>query len=647
MAARLVSVYARFGVVTDARKVFDATPIEGLSNLLLWNSILRATVVNGYYEEGLELYDKMRKIGIWPDGYTLPLIIRACKFMDSFDLCRNVHSLVFQMGFQNHLHAVNELIGMYGKLGRMDDARHLFDRMGTRSYISWNTMISGYAFNYDSDGAFDMFQRMELEGLEPNPVTWTSLLSSHARRGQNEETIRLFDRMRIRGIRATAEALAVVLSVCSDLVAVGRGKVIHGYVIKGGFEDYLFVKNAMICMYGKCGDVEEARNLFLDMETKSLVSWNVLITSYAESGLCDEAFAIFSQLDASADNPKCRPNVVSWSTVIDGFASMGRGMESLELFRQMQLAKVMASCVTVSIVLSICAELAALNLGREVHGHGVRGLMDGNILVGNGLINMYTKCGSFEQAHLVFDKMDGRDLISWNSMIAGYGVHGLGESALRIFYQMIKSGIKPDSVTFVAVLSACSHAGFVHEGRRLFNQMISEFTIEPQMEHYACMVDLLGRAGFLQEAIDIVRSMPVEPNDCVWSALLNSCRVNKNTDIAEETASHILNRNSETTGSYMLLSNIYAASGRWEDSARVRISANTKGLKKVRGQSWIEVKKQVFAFSAGNTLQPGSEEVYGILEELALHMESECSTLDSSIFEQNVDVDDTKLILPA
>lgn len=632
-----MSVYARFGLVIHARKVFDEIPFEGLSNMLLWNSILRASVSNGYYEEGLKLHDKMRKLGVWADGFTLPLVIKACAVMGGLNLCKNVHSHVLQMGFQNHLHVVNELVGMYGKLGRMEDARRLFDRMAVRSYISWNTMVSGYAFNYDCDGAFEMFRKMELEGLEPNPVTWTSLLSSHARCGQNEETVELFGVMRMRGIGATAEVLAVVLSVCADMVAVGRGKVIHGYVIKGGFENYLFVKNALIYMYGKCGDVKYAQNLFLEMETKNLVSWNALITSHAESGLCDEAFAIFSQLETSDDCPMIRPNVISWSAVIDGFASKGQGEESLKLFRQMQLAKVMATCVTISSVLSICAELAALNLGREIHGYVVRALMDSNILVGNGLINMYTKCGSFEEAHLVFEKIDGRDLVSWNSMISGYGLHGLGEKALKTFDQMIKCGFKPDNVTFVAVLSACSHAGLVSEGRRLFNEMTLEFRVEPQMEHYACMVDLLGRAGLLQEASDIVKNMPMEPNDCVLGALLNSCRMYKNTDVAEETASHIFNKSSETTGNYMLLSNIYAASGRWEDSARTRISAKTKGLKKIPGQSWIEVKKKVYVFSAGNTLQPGLGEVYGILEELALQMESECRTVHYSIFGQSVD----------
>ncbi|KAM7483847.1 hypothetical protein LguiB_008430 [Lonicera macranthoides] len=593
LAAGLVSSYARFGLLCDAQKVFETTTSECISNLLLWNSILRATVTNGEYQETLGLYLRMKNFGVGADGFTFPLVVRACAMIGNRRLCKILHCHVLEMGFQNHLHVVNELLGLYGKLGRMDDARQLFDRMVVRSHISWNTMVSGFSLTCDSDGALQMFRRMELEGLEPNPVTWTSLLSSHARCGHCRETLELYGVMRGRGIGATAEALAVVISVSADSDEFGRGEALHGYVVRGGFENYLFVKNSLICMYGKHGAVNDAEVLFSEMESKNIVTWNALITSYGESGLCDQAFALFSQLEKLDGHPLTRPNVISWCAVIGGFASKGRCEESMELFRQMQLANLVANSVTISCILSVCAELSALSLGREIHAHVIRGSMDGNVLVGNGLINMYTKCGSLRQGHWAFQKIDGKDLFSWNTMIAGYGMHGLGENALETFDQMIKDGYKPDGVTFVTVISACSHAGLVNEGRKLFDQMRREYRIEPQVEHYACMVDLLGRAGFLQEASGIVGSMPMEPNACVWGALLNSCRMYKNEDVAEETASQILSLDCAMTGSYMLLSNIYAASGRWGDSARVRLSARSRGLKKMPGQSWIVVKKKI------------------------------------------------------
>ncbi|KAF7831895.1 putative pentatricopeptide repeat-containing protein [Senna tora] len=592
LAAKLIAKYACFGFVMDARKVFDAIQVEDLENLLLWNSILRANVSHGYYEYALELYVKMRKLGFWPDGFSFPLIIRACSYMGSPTLCKIVHCHALQMGFRNHLHVVNELLNMYGKLGQMNDAFQLFERMVLRSHVSWNTMVSGYALNHDPLGASNIFKQMELEGLQPNAVTWTSLLSSHARCGLYERTLELFKVLRMSGIEISAETLAVVLSVCADMDAIDRGKELHSYIIKGGYEDYLFVKNALIGTYGKHGHLDDAHKLFFEIKIKNLISWNALISSYAEFGLCDEALSVFSQMEKSDDHQRVmRPNVISWSAVIGVFASRGRSEESLELFRKMQAAKVMANCVTIASILSVCAELAALNLGKEIHGYTVRALMDENILVVNGLINMYMKCGCFKEGHLVFNNTKIRDLISWNSIIGGFGMHGLGENALETFDEMIKSGMKPDNITFVVVLSACSHAGLVAEGREYFDRMVREFKIQPYIEHYACMVDLLGRAGLLQEASEIVRTMPVEPNECIWGALLNSCRMHKDMDITEEIVSHILSLKCEGTGSYMLLSNIYAESGRWNDSARFKILAKTKGLKKIPGQSWIEHNK--------------------------------------------------------
>ncbi|GLT75600.1 hypothetical protein SLA2020_473100 [Shorea laevis] len=643
LAARIVSIYARFGLVFYAQKLFDTSPFEHTSNLLLWNSILRANVSHGYIETALKIYVKMRKQGIFGDAFTFPLVIRACAFLGSSYVGKNIHNHVLQTGNQNCVHVVNELLGMYAKLGKMDVARHLFDKMCERNKISWNMMISGFALNYDCDGASEMLERMELEGLEPDDVTWTSLLSSHARCGRNQEALKLFDSMRMGGIRVSAEALAVMLSVCADLVAFNKGKAIHVYVVKCGFESHLFVKNALICLYGKHGNINDARNVFLEMENKNIVSWNGLITSYAEAGLCDEASALLSQLERSGNSSAMRPNVISWSAVIGAFASQGREEESLDLFRKMQLANIMANSVTISSVLSACAELVALNLGREIHGHVVRALMSKNILVANGLVNMYAKCGCLKEGHSVFEKIEVKDTISWNSMITGYGMNGHGEKALTTFHEMIEAGFQPDGVTFIAILSACSHAGLVAKGRKFFNMMIRDFGIKPQMEHYACMIDLLGRAGILQEAIDIIKGMPMEPNVCVWGALLNSCQMHKNTEVADQIASQILSPDLNETGGYMLLSNIYSASGRWEDSATVRISARTKGLKKIPGHSWIEVKKKVYMFSAGSTMQLGLEEVYCVLDELALQMESENHTFDDSFVEE--DGEEEKLAL--
>ncbi|KAK9099350.1 hypothetical protein Syun_026395 [Stephania yunnanensis] len=621
LAARLITVYAQFGFLAYAKMVFQGIPIEHKSNLLLWNSMLRATQSYGYFAESLRLYRKMRNVGIMPDGFTFPLLVRACASIGNLHMCKLVHGHVLVSGFQFHVHVANELIGMFGKLGFMDHARKVFDGMQFRSCISWNSLISGFSKNYNLEDTINMFKCMELEGMEPNLVAWTSLLSAHARCGKFEDVLRLFREMRLKRNGATAEAVAVVLSVCADFYMSYEGIAIHGYVITGGFQDYMFVNNSLICLYGKHGNMEDSSSLFRQMKAKNLITWNSLISSLAEAGLCDEAFEVFSQLEKSGDS-MLQPNVITWTTVISGFSSKGRGNECLDMFRRMLYANVDPNSVTFASVLSACGELAILDRGREIHGHSIRSRLDDNILVGNGLINMYMKCGKLKEAQIIFNKLGDRDLVSWNSMIAGYGMHGFGEDCLLTFRQMVEVGQRPDEVTFVAVLSACSHAGLVTEGQQLFDQMVNMFSIQPLMEHYACMVDLLGRAGLLQEACDIVKNMPMEPNVCVWGALLNSCQMYKNTDLAEVAASKIFSLETRAVGSYILLSNLYAACGSWQNSAKVRMLAKTKGLKKNPGQSWIEVQNKVHTFLAGNALQPGLEEVYHVLGDLGLKMET-------------------------
>ncbi|CAI9107023.1 OLC1v1006290C1 [Oldenlandia corymbosa var. corymbosa] len=634
LAARLVAAYTEFGLLGDARKVFEKfSSLDGRGfkgNMLLWNSMLRGNVTQGEYEEALKLYCKMRNLGFNPDGFGFPLILRACKNASIGEisrsrLCATVHGHVVHMGFQQHVHVCNELLGLYGKIGRMAIARIIFDKMSAKTLISWNTMVSGFSNNFDCGNAYLIFAKMESEECRPNSVTWTSLLSSFYKCGRYSEVLRFYKTMRVESIEVTAEALAVAVSSCSDMNTFVTGESVHGFIVRGGFCNYSFVVNSLICMYGRNGCKRETEILFSSLEYKSIVSWNTLISSYAESGFCDEALAVFSQLEKlHGGNAMMRPDVISWSSVIGGFAAMGRFEESLELFRRMQIVEVAFNHVTIAGVLTACSGLSALGVGKEIHAHVIRVLIDKNIFIGNGLINMYMKCGSPKDANFVFESLDSKDLFSWNTMIAGYGMLGFGDNALKIFYDMTDIGVKPNEVTFVAILSACSHAGLVTEGRKLFDGMTRYFGIEPKIEHYACLVDLLGRAGLVSDAIQIVKSMPIDPNECVLGALLNSCMLHKNEVIAETTAAQIFNLDSCSTGSYMLLSNLYAANGKWEDSAKVRYSVKTTGLKKSPGYSWIEVYKKVHTFLAGKALDSEMKDIYSVLNNLSLHMEIEC-----------------------
>lgn len=579
----------------------------------------------------VELYFRMRELNVRPDGFGFPLIIRACAVRGDVRLCGIVHSHAVQMGLSSHLHVGNEMVGMYGEIGLMEVASKVFDRMPLRSRVSWNVMVSGYAKNFDCEGAFGMLCRMENEGWEPNSVTYTSVISSFARCGHGDKTWKFYILMREKGVGATAESVAVVLSMCDGMPI--KGEIVHSHVIRGGFEKYIFVSNALISMYGRNGAVEKAEYLFSGLESKSLVSWNALISAYAQSGLCEDAFSAFLRLESSNENPKLRPNVVTWTAVINGFAASEQNKETtLELFRRMQFAQVKANAVTVASVLSSCAELSALPLGREIHSHTIKSSMENDVLVMNALINMYMKCGSLSSGQVLFKKMVSKDIISWNIMISGYGMHGFGHEALMIFDQMINAGVKPDEVTFVALLSACSHSGLVREGQALFNRMNSEFGIKPRVEHYSCMVDLFGRSGLLEEARRVLKSMPMEPNVHVYGAMLSSSEMHKKVDDAEESAAKMFDLHSGAMGSYMLLSKLYAENGRWDEAAEVRILARTKGVRKVPGQSWIEVKKKVFSFSAGRCFGLDMEDLCLVLQDLKLQMVME-SSVPQALFE--------------
>ncbi|XP_010459365.1 PREDICTED: putative pentatricopeptide repeat-containing protein At1g17630 [Camelina sativa] len=636
LAANFISVYSWLGLLVDARNVFETVSLVLCSDLRLCYSILKANVSHGLHVTALELYDGMRERGLAGDAYVLPLILRACRYLCRFGFCQAFHSHVIQIGLKENLHVVNELLVLYANnAGSVGDAYKLFVEMPVRNRMSWNVMIKGFSQEYDCESAVKIFEWMQREECIPDEVTWTSVLSCHSQCGKFEDVIKYFHVMRMSGSVVSGEALAVFFSVCAELGALSTAEKVHGFVIKGGFEEYLPSKNALTHVYGKQGRVKEAEHLFRQIRNKGIESWNSLITSFVDAGKLDEALSLFTELEEMNDVCHVKANVVTWTSVIKGCNVQGRGDDSLEYFRRMQFSKVLANSVTICCILSICAELPAMNLGREIHGHVIRTSMSGNILVQNALVNMYTKCGLLNEGSLVFEAIWDKDLISWNSIIKGYGMHGFGERALSMFDRMIRSGCHPDGITLVAVLSACSHAGLVEKGRGIFYSMSKKFGLEPQQEHYACIVDLLGRVGFVKEASEIVQNMPMEPKVCVLGALLNSCRMHKYMDTAEDIASQISVLEPERTGSYMLLSNIYSAGGKWEESAKVRALAKKKDLKKVSGSSWIELKNKIYKFSSGSIVQSEFASVYLVLEDLVSHMLKKGPTHDGNNYEDD------------
>eukprot|EP01018_Ginkgo_biloba_P030298 Gb_17295 [translate_table: standard] len=442
--------------------------------------------------------------------------------------------------------------------------------------------------------------------LKRNVFLWNAMIRGYAWNGTGQEAITLYYQMQQTGIQANNFTFPFVLKACAGLSALQEGREIHYHVISEGLESDVYVGAALIDMYCKCGSIENARQVFDKMCQRDAVSWNAMIAGYAQNGHANEA---------------------------------------LLLCHHMQAAGTKLSHATIVSVLPACADLAALQQGKELHDYIIKNGFESYVNVGNALIDMYAKSGNIKTARQLFDRMSKRDVVSWNAMIAGYGMHGHGEDALALFSQMQLTTLKPDHITLVGVLSACSHAGLVDEGWRYFDCMRRDYCIPPRVEHYTCMIDLLGRTGQLEEAHEFIKRMPLEPDAGVWGALLFACRVHCNVELGECVAEYLIELEPKNAGNYVMLSNIYAAAGRWDGVAKVRTMLKDRRVKKSVGCSWIEMKNKVHAFFVADRSHPQSEKIYALLESLEGQLKEAGYVADKSYVLHDVDDEEKEYAL--
>ncbi|KAM0950513.1 putative tetratricopeptide-like helical domain superfamily, DYW domain-containing protein [Dioscorea sansibarensis] len=518
----------------------------------------------------------------------------------------------------------------------------------------------------------------------PNVVLFNTMIRGLASADFMPDTIRLFSDMRLTGLLPNKFTFPFVLKACARLLDLDMGRRIHTHVLKSGLELDVFVNTSLVCLYGKCGRLAEARFLFDQMPVRNVVSWTAIITGYMDNGRLEEALELFRKslaMDLRPDSftlvrvltacsqlgdlrtglwihqyieekgmhknvfvdtslidmyTKCgsmesarrvfdsmaEKDVVSWSAMIGGYSSNGLPQEALKLFYQMQSAHVRPDCYTMVGVLSACARLGALELGQQA-SH----LMDmneflSNPVLGTALIDMYAKCGSVTKAWAIFEGMMERDLIVWNAMISGLAMTGHGKISFGLFSLMVKLGFQPDGNTFVGILCSCTHTGLVEDGRRYFNSMTQVYALTPRIEHYGCLIDLLGRAGMLGEARQLITEMPMEANAVVWGALLGGCKIHRDAHLAEEVLKQLIKLEPHNSGNYVLLSNVYSASGRWDDAARLRRHMVAKGIRKVPGCAWVELNGIVHEFRVGDKSHPLSEKIYTKLDELGKQLKA-------------------------
>eukprot|EP01018_Ginkgo_biloba_P006709 Gb_15874 [translate_table: standard] len=645
LGTKLVSLYTMFGSLENARLVFEMIHER---NIFLWNAMIRGYVQDELCEEALELYCQMRRVGVQSDNYTFPFVLKACASLSALREGVEIHYHIIRAGFQSDIYVGNALIDMYAKCGSIEHARKVFDQMSTRDVVTWTAIIAGYANNGYENEALRLFYEMQLADVIPNSVTIVS-----------------------------------VLPACAHLGSLQQGKWIHDFIIRSGLESSVVIGNSLVAMYAKCSSIEIARQVFDKMSIRNAVSWNAMISGYEHNGYANEALKLFNQMQMANVKPnlvtmvsvlsacthlgalqqgklihgvtirngyeldvfvgsalidmyaKCgsieiaclvfdnmsKRNVVTWSSMIAGYTQNGHANKALMLFNQMHLADVKPNSITMVSVLSACAHLGALLQGEWIHDYIIRSGFEFDVSVGTALIDMYAKCGSIENARQCFNKMAKRDVVSWSAMIAGYGIHGYGKDALALFSQMQQTGMKPNHITFISVLSACSHAGLVDEGWQYFDCMTRDYSIQPMMKHYACMVDLLGRAGHLDKAHDFIKRMPIEPDAGVWGALLGACRIHRNFKLGECVAEHLFDLEPRNIGYYVLLSNIYAVAGRWDDVAKMRTLIRDRGLRKTPGCSFVEINNKVYTFLVGDKSHPQTEKIYAMLETLAGQMD--------------------------
>ncbi|KAL4335854.1 hypothetical protein GQ457_07G012590 [Hibiscus cannabinus] len=458
---------------------------------------------------------------------------------------------------------------------------------------------------------------------QPQTVLWNSCLKTLAESDSPLDAILLFRRLRELDVVPDSFTCAFVLKACTALLDDKTGKIIHAVIEKLGFQWNLVLQNMILNFYGLCGEMSTARLMFDKMPQRDVVSWNVMITHLVKSGDFEGAHGLFS----------CMPerNLRSWTMMISACVHSGKPREGVELFMEMEKIGVQANEVTVVAVLSACADLGALELGKRVHEYSKRSGFGRNVRVLNTLIDMYVKCGCLEEARMVFEEMEERTVVSWSAMIQGLAIHGQAQEALRVFSMMLEMGMMPNEVTFIGLLHACSHMGLIDEGRRFFSGMTRDYGIVPEIEHYGCMVDLYSRAGLLQEAHEFIMNMPIKPNGVVWGALLGGCKVHRNIELAEEATRHLARLDPLNDGYYIVLSNIYAEAERWEDAVRVRKLMKNRGVKKTPGCSSIMVDGVIHEFVAGDDSHSQATEIFDMWEKLMDYMKTRGYKPDTSV----------------
>lgn len=635
VGSALIKLYSMF----DVKLAYHVFRLLDSSSTVIWNAMITGYFDAGNYLKLLELFISMLKKEVKHDGVTILVVVQACAAFACSEFGLQVHQFVIKHYLCADLHILNALINMYKKMGRLESSSNLFASSPNKDVALCNSILCAYIES-----------------------------------GFHEEAIILFRKMLEAGTKPNEGSVGIMLSLLTDLGnGLRNGRSLHAHVIKSGMETNASSRNALINMYGELGCTEESLQIFNESGVSDVVSWNTLILALAQNNQRSCVWTLFREMMesdikpnshtavsilAACDNESFLPagrsihayiiksgieidaalntalskmymncsdevasvnlfegfrykDIISWNSMIADYVNNGQAYKALSLFHHMVL-EVEPNSSTIITALSACTHLANLPLGLSLHGYTIRKetLLGASLSLGIALITMYARCGNMEYAEKIFKSLEKRNSVSWNTMIAGYGMHGCGSDAVLAFSQMLEEGFMPTDITFISVLSACSHSGLIEDGLRLYHSMIQDFHITPKLVHYACVVDLLSRGGRLDEAMDFISSMPIAPDASIWRALLGACRIYSEIKYVKIISEKLIELEPTNAGNYILLSNVYAATGLWSEVKKLRVLLEKNGLVKPPGKSWIVVRNKLHEFIAGDKSHPQCDGIY-------------------------------------
>ncbi|KAI5314290.1 hypothetical protein L3X38_043466 [Prunus dulcis] len=604
----IISAHIKAQNLKRARKLFDSASYK---DLVTYNSLLSGYVsTDGYEDCALELFSEMNSLdyGIRIDEISLTTMLNLTAKLEVVSYGRELHSFMVKTANDSSGFAVSSLIDMYSKCGYFQEAWRVFSgHRGVVDLVSKNAMVAACCREGKLEVAVNLFWT-EPE-LNDN-VSWNTLIAGYAQNGFEEEALNLFVRMEENGFRRNEHTFASVLSACSGLRSCKHGKEVHAWVLKNGMTSNSFILSGIVDVYCKCGNMKYAKSVHAAMGFENSFSVTSMIMGHAFHGNLVEAWRLFDSLDEKS--------TVVWTALFSGYLKSQKCEAVFQLLSEFRAKESIVPDAAILIsVLGACAIKAALDPGKQIHAYILRSRIEVDKKLFSALVDMYSKSGSITYAEKLFKRGSDRDIILYNVMLAGYAHHGHEKKAIQIFNEMLERGIKPDVVTFLAILSACRHSCLVELGEQFFYSMKRDYNVLPEIEHYACMIDLYGRANQLDKAKELMRKIPIESDTIIWGAFLNACRVNGNTILAREAEERLLKLEGDIGDRYVQLANLYAAEGNWDEVCRIRKKMKGKEAKKAAGCSWLYVENGVHIFISGDKTHPRTEAINFTLALLA------------------------------